>query len=142
MIHALPRRTSRLRVTSLWIHLLGALAAGFTLLSQEQPSLNAIFSGGGRTNSVAPALYALPAVWPYIAGYLASRRLSFGRAASLALYGAVVLVGTVAGIWFILHPIPAMSLFGTALLVSVFQAVAFATAAAALEARTRDNGAA
>jgi hypothetical protein len=126
----------------LWIHLLGALAAGFTLLSQEQPSLNAIFSGGGRTNSVAPALYALPAVWPYIAGYLASRRLSFGRAASLALYGAVVLVGTVAGIWFILHPIPAMSLFGTALLVSVFQAVAFATAAAALEARTRDNGAA
>jgi hypothetical protein len=104
--------------------------------------LNSIFFGGARSKSVVPALYALPALWPYIAGYVTSRQLPLGRASNLALYGTVVVVGTVVGVWFIAHPISGIGTLATVLLVSILQAVAFATTARALEAHTRDNGAA
>ena len=142
MTHALPRRTTHLRVARLWIHLTCGLAAGFALLSQEQLSLNSIFFGGPRSKSVVPALYALPAIWPYIAGYVTSRQLPLGQVSHLALYGTVVVVGTVVGVWFMAHPISGMGTFGTVLLISILQAVAFAATTRALEAHTRDNGAA
>jgi hypothetical protein len=119
---AVPRLDSTSRTALVWLHLLCASAAGFALLSREPIDLSVLMSGA-RLVGAHGAIFALPAMWPYIASLVISRSFPCRRA-YLGIYSGLLLVSTAASVW-VLLVVSAANLIGSVLVVSFAQTGAF-----------------
>jgi hypothetical protein len=120
--HAVPSHESAGRTALVCLHLVCAVATGFALLSREPINLSVLMSGA-RLVGAHGLFFALPAMWPYIASFVISRGIP-GRGAYLAIYGGLLLVSTIMGVWLLLS-VSGASLFGAVLLASLAQTGAF-----------------